>query len=145
MAATTIAVHDGRQAFSLNVTLDGQGGRSLPVQGTIKWVREGIDVVGGTTETARKHRHAGNLWALNLDPNKGVVGSLLWNITFTPPKASSILAVRSRPGMMYETMSVNDGVFIFRQDLTRQYWGFNMKTGQQLWVTQPETKCNSTA
>jgi len=46
----------------------------------------------------------------------------------------------SRPGMMYETMSVDDGVFIYRQDMTRQYWGFNLKTGQQLWETQPESQ-----
>ena len=135
------AVHDGRQAFSLNVTLDGQGGRSLPVQGSIKWVREGIDVVGGTNGNSTGDTDtAGNLWALNLDPNKGVVGALLWNITFTPPKASSILAFGSRPGMMFESFSVDDGIFIFRQDLTRQYWGYSMDTGQQLWVTQPESQ-----
>ena len=135
------AVHDGRQAFSINVTLDGQGGRSLPVQGSIKWVREGIDVVGGTNGNSTGDTDTqGNLWALNLEPNKGIIGSLLWNITFTPPKASSNLAYGSRPGMMLETISVDDGVFIFRQDLTREYWGYSLQTGQQLWKSQPESQ-----
>jgi outer membrane protein assembly factor BamB len=136
------AVHDGRQAFSMNVTLDGQGGRSLPVQGTIRWVREGIDVVGGTTGSNDGTTIVqGNFWALNLDPTKGPIGSLLWNETYTPPAAASTLVYAgSRPGMMYESMSVDDGVFIYRQDMTRQYWGFDLKTGKQLWESQPESQ-----
>jgi outer membrane protein assembly factor BamB len=136
------AVHDGRQAFSLNITLDGQGGRSLPVQGTIRWVREGIDVVGGTTGSNDGTTIVkGNFWALNLDPTKGAIGSLLWNETYTPPAAASTLVYAgSRPGMMYESMSVEDGVFIYRQDMTRQYWGFDLKTGQQLWESEPESQ-----
>jgi hypothetical protein len=135
------AVHDGREAFSMNVTLDGQGGRSLSVQGSIKWVREGIDVVGGTNGNSTGDTNTqGNLWALNLDPTKGVIGALLWNITFTPPKASSILAYGSRPGMMFESISVEDGVFIFREDLIRRYWGYSLETGQQLWESEPESQ-----
>jgi hypothetical protein len=134
-----LSVHDGRNAFSLNVTLDGQDGRSLPVSGSIRWVREGIDVVGGTTGSSSGNTTTdGQMWALNLNASKGVVGALLWNITFTPPLATSTLAFGSRPGMMFETLSVDDGVFIFRQDLTRQYWGYSMQTGKQIWVTQPE-------
>ncbi|MCW3995757.1 MAG: PQQ-binding-like beta-propeller repeat protein [Candidatus Bathyarchaeota archaeon] len=136
-----VAVHDGRQGFSLNISLNGQDGKSLPVQGSIRWVREGIDVVGGTTgNSSGSTLTPGNLWALNLDPTKGVVGALLWNITFTPPAAASDLAFGSRPGMMFQSLSVEDGVFIFRQDLTRQYWGYSMKTGQQIWETEPESQ-----
>ena len=136
------AVHDGRQGFSLNVTLDGKDGRSLPVQGTIRWVREGIDIVGGTVGTNNGTTIVqGNFWAINLDPTKGVVGSLLWNETYTAPEmASSLSYAGTRPGMMYESMSVEDGVFIYRQDMTRQYWGFDLKTGQQLWESAPESQ-----
>lgn len=135
------AVHDGRNGFSLNASLNGQGGKSLPVQGNIRWVREGKDIVGGTAGSNNGTNVVqGNLWALNLDPTKGQVGSLLWNITFTPPVASGNLTAGSRPGMMFETLSVDDGVFIFRQDLTRQYWGYSMKTGEQLWASKPESQ-----
>jgi hypothetical protein len=136
------AVHDGRNGFSLNVSLNGQSGKSQPVQGTIRWVREGIDIVGGTAGSNFEGNVVqGNLWTLNLDPAKGPIGSLLSNITFTPPVASSNLSYAgSRPGMMFESISVDDGVFIFRQDLTRQYWGFSLETGQQLWESKPESQ-----
>ena len=137
------AVHDGRNGFSLNVSLNGQNGKSLPVQGSIRWVREGIDIVGGTAGSNYDGKTIvqGNLWTLNLDPTKGPIGSLLANITFTPPAASSNLSYAgTRPGMMFESISVDDGVFIFRQDITRQYWGYSLETGQQLWESKPESQ-----
>ena len=137
-----LAVHDGRNGFSLNVSLNGQSGKSLPVQGTIRWVRVDQDIVGGTTGSNDGTTIVqGNLWTLNLDPTKGPIGALLSNITFTPPAAASNLSYAgTRPGMMFESISVDDGVFIFRQDMTRQYWGFSLATGQQLWASKPESQ-----
>jgi hypothetical protein len=135
------AVHDGRQGFSMNVTLDGKDGRSSPVTGTIRWVREGVDIVGGTQGTNDGVNVVkGQLWALNLDPDNGVIGKLLWNITYTPPVSEGNLTIGSRPGMQFQSISVDDGVFIFRQDLTRQYWGYSLKTGEQIWETEPESQ-----
>ncbi len=135
------AVHDGREAFSMNVTLNGNDGKSLPVQGSVRWVREGQDIVGGTQGNNNGNTVVqGNLWALNLDPANGVVGRLLWNITFTPPVSEGNLTTGSRPGVQFQSLSVEDGVFIFRQDLTRQYWGYSMETGEQIWETEPESQ-----
>ncbi|MCW4030189.1 MAG: PQQ-binding-like beta-propeller repeat protein [Candidatus Bathyarchaeota archaeon] len=135
------AVHDGRNGFSMNVTLDGKDGRSNPVTGSIYWVREGKDVVGGkigvtnSTTTIK-----GQIWALNLDPEAGVVGGLLWNKTYTQPLSLGDYAVGSRPGIMLETVNPDYGVFIFRQDLTRTYWGYSLATGEQIWETEPESQ-----
>jgi hypothetical protein len=127
------AVHDGSKGFSLNVTI------SPAVQGSIRWVREDKDVIGGTTGSNTGTTIVkGNIWALSL--KRGEEGRLLWNTTFTPPVQLGNLTAGSRPGMMFETLSADDGVFIFRQDLTRQYWGYSMTTGEQLWASAPESQ-----
>jgi hypothetical protein len=126
------AVHNGQNGFSLNVSIPD-------VQGSIRWVREDQDVIGGTTGSNDGTTIVkGNIWALSLKP--GQEGTLLWNTTFTPPVALGNLTAGSRPGMMFETLSADDGVFIFRQDLTRQYWGYSMTNGEQLWASAPESQ-----
>ena len=73
---------DGTHGFSLNVSIPA-------VQGSIRTVREDQFVIGGTQGTNNENGVTqGHLWALNLDPTKGAMGSLLWNITFTPPSSA---------------------------------------------------------
>ena len=131
-----VAVHDGNKAWSLNVTI------SPAVQGSIIAVREDEYVIGGTTNGYNDDRGTvqNNMWALSL--KRGEEGRLLWNYSYTPPKAAAVpgVNVNSYRGMRYESMSPEDGVFIFREQLTRKYWGYNIETGQQLWETEPENQ-----
>jgi hypothetical protein len=134
----------------LNYTFDGNNGYSLNVsipnvQGSIIAVRENQYVIGGTSgQNDINGIIAGNLWALNLDTTKGERGSLLWNITYTPPVRA--LPVNITQGMVGATGQMTGplidpeyGVFSFSQGQTGQRWGYSLSTGQLLWgPTTPE-------
>jgi hypothetical protein len=117
---------DGTHAYSLNVTIPA-------VQGTIRAVREDQYVIGGTAGSNNENGVVpGNLWALNLDPTKGTMGSLLWNITFTPPSSAGNKTISMG------TVDPEDGVFVFACTQTRIRWGYDLTTGQQIWQGLPE-------
>jgi hypothetical protein len=127
--------YDGNNGFSLNVSIPA-------VQGSILAVREGEFIIGGTEGANYPDKPVvqGNLWTLSLE--KGQEGTLLHNITFTPPRASAVPGetVNSYRAMTYETISPEDGVFIYMEQLTRKYWGYSIETGEQLWESDPENQ-----
>jgi hypothetical protein len=117
------SVCDGSHGFSLNISIPN-------VQGGIREVREGNMIVGGNAGSNDGVAIVkGNLWALNLDPQKQGVGSSLWNIEFTPPSSAGNLTVSMG------TVDLEDGVFIFSCTQTRQYFGYDLSTGSQIWTT----------
>jgi outer membrane protein assembly factor BamB len=127
---------DGRYGFSLNASIPD-------VQGSILSVRDGKYVIGGINgKNNGTFVQQGNLWALNLDPKVGALGSLLWNITFTPPltQADSIVGTGMfATGTALSTIDPEDGVFLFNNRISLQWWGFSLSSGQQLWgPTAPE-------
>ena len=131
----------------LNQTFDGNNGYSLnvsipDVSGSIRAVREGEFIIGGTSGRNMPDvpLELGNLWALSLE--KGKEGTLLWNITFTPPK-SLLESTTYQAGITGPTVDPEDGVFLFEEKITRQRWGYNLKTGEQIWgPTEPEASMN---
>jgi hypothetical protein len=147
----------------LNYTFDGNNGYSLNVTlpwttsgGSIITVREGEYVIGGTSgKNNGTYSSPGTLWALSLKP--GSEGTLLWNITYVPP-ATAIPDVVSggvfAGGLMVgptttvsfgsnTMMSPEDGVFLFKEPMTRRWWGYSLSTGQQLWgPSEPEDSWN---
>jgi hypothetical protein len=132
----------------LNYTFDGNNGYStnvsIPnVQGSILAVREDQYVIGGTSGLYDDNNNVqGNLWALNLDSSKGAIGTLLWNITYTPPKRAANANVTV--SMVYGSMSgptvdPENGVFLFNEGLTGQRWCYSLSDGTLLWgPTEPE-------
>jgi hypothetical protein len=130
----------------LNVTYDGNNGYSLNVSvpqmaGSLRVVREDEFVIGGTSgKNNGTYVEEGNLWALSLKP--GEEGTLLWDITFTPPESvpdRAITGVFGGGSMSGPTVDPEDGVFIYSQSMTRQWWGFDLETGEQIWgPTDPE-------
>jgi len=131
----------------LNETFDGNNGYSLnvsipAVSGSMLAVREGEFIIGGTSGSNDVTGVVpGNLWALSLEP--GQEGTLLWNITFTqpysivPPEAAG--SVWTPQGMSGPTVDPEDGVFLFQQAKTREWWGYSLETGEMLWgPTEPE-------
>jgi hypothetical protein len=137
----------------LNYTFDGQNGFTLnatipAVQGTIRAVREDQFVIGGTGgQNDEDAVVQGNLWALNLKPaaDGTITPTLLWNITFTPPRASATAAKSTRQTYPVSgpTVDPEDGVFIFNEVTTRSRWGYSLATGQLLWgPTAPEPALN---
>jgi hypothetical protein len=116
------STYDGSKGYSLNVTIPA-------VQGTIRAVREDQFVIGGTTgSNDAQGTVLGNLWALSLKP--GEEGRLLWNITFTPPKAAKAVTMNA--------VDPEDGVFTFSETVTRTRWVYSLDTGKLLWQSEPE-------
>jgi outer membrane protein assembly factor BamB len=138
--------YDGNLGFSLNVSIPD-------VQGSIIEVVESKHIIGGISgRNSDIAVEPGHLWALSLEP--GQEGTLLWNVTFTPPKAlmdptevyhygqgyGSESAIRnSFSRMQGPWVSSEEGVFFFWEGATRQLWGFNLETGEMLWgPTEPQ-------
>jgi hypothetical protein len=136
---------------TLNKTFDGNNGYSLnvsipAVSGGILAIREGEFVIGGTGGTNRVGQDVipGNLWALSLAP--GEEGTLLWNITFTPPydEVPAIVGgLFGTGGVSLTLVDPEDGVFVFSSAVTRQRWGYSLETGEMLWgPSDPEPALN---
>jgi len=136
----------------LGVTFDGNNGYSLnvsipAVQGSIRAIREGEYIIGGTSGNNRLGMplELGNMWALSL--KKGQEGTLLWNYTFTPPysEISSLVSGGFFGGGLMGLTNVDpeDGVFLFYQGVTREYWCYDLETGELLWgPSDPEPGMN---
>jgi hypothetical protein len=121
---------DGSHGFSLNVSIPA-------VQGTIRSVTVDKYVIGGTTGSNNEQGVVqGNLWALNLDRSKGAEGTLLWNITFTPPSSAGNKTISMG------TVDPENGVFLFTDKQLRQWYCYSLETGQLLWQSEPEAQFN---
>ena len=132
-----MVVHDGSQGFSLNVSVPD-------LDGSIRAVREGEFIIGGTSgQNDDDAVVAGTLWALSLV--EGREGTLLWDITFTPPRAyaTAAQAPRGRYPVSGPTVVPEYGVFLFEEASTLQRWAYDLETGQLLWgPTDPEPELN---
>ncbi|TRZ48488.1 MAG: hypothetical protein D4S01_10210 [Dehalococcoidia bacterium] len=125
--------YDGNHGFSLNVSIPD-------VSGSILAVREGQFVIGGTQGSNDPSGIVpGNMWALSLKP--GEEGKLLWNYTYTSPYTDVDFTgiTDSRQLMILGggrygvAVDPEDGVFLYTQGVTRQFWGLNLTNGQQIW------------
>ncbi len=142
---------DGSQGFTLNVTVP-----NLTGAGSVLTIRDGKYVIGGTAgKNNGTFVQKGQIWALNLDPAKGALGSLLWNTTFTPPKTvvpdvvaggffgGGLLTIAG--GGLFggaSGVSPEDDVFLFQESMTRRWWGYRLSTGEQLWQSESENPWN---
>ncbi len=133
----TGATFDGLNGYSLNVTVPD-------VQGSILAVRDGQYIIGGTagSNTWDNVTRDGNLWALSLKP--GQEGTLLWNITFTPPPFPQRSVTSTASARMDgPTVYPEENVFVFSDTTTRRLWGYSLQTGKMMWgPTAPEVSYN---
>ncbi len=134
---------------TLNMTFDGNNGFSLNVSvpdlpGSVMAVREGEYIIGGTGgQNDADAVVEGTLWALSLEPGKE--GTLLWQISFTPPRAyaTAAEAPRGRYPVTGPTVVPEYNVFLFEEASTLQRWGYDLTTGNLLWgPTDPEPSLN---
>jgi hypothetical protein len=128
---------DGNNGFSLNVSIpSGLPGRPITI-------REGEYIIGGTGgQNDELAVVEGTLWALSLEPGKE--GTKLWELTFTPPKATASAAKSVRGGYPVQGPVVvpEYNVFFFREPVSLKRWGYDLSTGQLLWETDPEPALN---
>jgi hypothetical protein len=134
---------------TLNMTFDGNNGFSLDVPvpnlpGGILAVREGEYIIGGTGgQNDADAVEQGTLWALSLE--EGKEGTLLWQISFTPPRAyaTAAQAPRGRYPVTGPTVVPEYNVFLFEEASTLQRWAYDLTTGNLLWgPTDPEPALN---
>jgi outer membrane protein assembly factor BamB len=107
--------------------------------GTIRAVRPDQFVIVGTGGRNDARGVApGFLRAYSL--KSGTWGNTLWDITFTPPKATDAYLNSTysgdNGGPLLVAVSPEDGVFGFREQYTGKYWMYSLETGQQLWTAQ---------
>ena len=75
------------------------------------------------------------IWAVSTaGANKGQV---LFNISPKPPAANVTLQFE---GSMVNKAALDAGVFVVRAKETRQWIGFDINTGKQLWITEPQNE-----
>jgi outer membrane protein assembly factor BamB len=129
-------VHDGSTGFSLNVSIPSVLGPRNAVYnqtGSIYCVREGEYVIVGTTGR-NDERGAAPGWLMAFSLEGGREGTRLWESTFTPPFASQAGNVSVRMTGVYP----EDGVILFESTKLLKRWGYDMKTGELLWESEPE-------
>jgi outer membrane protein assembly factor BamB len=130
-------VYDGNNGYSMNVSVESTQGAS------IKMVYSGDSVIVGTPgQNDARGVVQGFLKAYSLKrPN---VGEVLWETTFTPPRASLDYPNNTYNGgvnqgqsfpLAWTGVSVPDGVFVFTEPTTGKVWVYSLDTGQQLWET----------
>jgi hypothetical protein len=126
--------YDGNNGFSLNVSIPA-------VSGSILAIREGEFIIGGTSGKNNPDELVlGNLWCLSLEP--GQEGTLLWNKTYTPPESEvpdvAMGGMFTGGGVVGPLVDPEDGVFIFKDGMKRQLYGFSLDTMEMLWgPTEP--------
>ena len=133
------ATFDGRNGYSMNVSIAsilGPRNTVLNETGTIRAVRADEFVIVGTAgQNDDRGIVQGYLRALSLKP--GQWGNKLWEISFTPPKASgSNVAMTYEGGTQGVTVNPEDGVFFFWEPVTNRIFCYSLDTGQQLWTYQ---------
>jgi hypothetical protein len=132
------AVYDGNNGYSMNVSVESTQGAG------IKMVYSGDSVIVGTSgQNDARGVVQGFLKAYSLKgPNYGEV---LWETTFTPPRASIDYPNSTNSGgvnqgqtfpLAWTGISVPDGVFAFAEPTTGKVWVYSLDTGQQLWETR---------
>ena len=152
-ALSNAFVWDGSTGFSINVSIPTpyNARNALANQtGTIRTVRvgdtngkDGFVIIGTDGQNNELGNVQGQLWCLSLE--RGQKGKQLWTSSFTPPFASiytneTVGAMGS--GFTMTGIYPEDGVIIFHSTKQLKYWGFDMKTGAQLWESEREPDQN---
>ncbi|MCW3995952.1 MAG: PQQ-binding-like beta-propeller repeat protein [Candidatus Bathyarchaeota archaeon] len=133
-------VHNGNNGFSLNLSIPSAYilGPTNTIQNqtaTIRAIREGEFIILGTSGiNDDRGTVQGVLTALSLEPGK--VGNKLWDSTFLPPFAPANVTI-SIGGVYPE-----DNVISFKSAKQLKRWGYDMRSGQKLWESEPEPAGN---
>jgi hypothetical protein len=132
-------VHDGRDFFSLNMSIPATNNiNSISNQtGTIQCVRDGeYIIIGYTGSNSEDGVVKGYMRCLSLEAGK--VGQQLWDKYFTPPFASKAANVSiSLTGVFGD-----DKMVCFESTKLLKRWGVSLETGEQVWESPTEEQNN---
>ena len=143
-----LPVYDGNNGYSMNVSVASiLGPRNAVVNqtGSIKMVYAPDSVIVSTPgQNDARGVVKGFLRAYSLKKDPGY-GEVLWETTFTPPKASIDYTNNTYNGgiqqgatfpLAWTGVSVPDGVFAFAEQTTGKVWVYSLDSGEQLWETR---------
>ncbi len=122
-------VHNGSQGYSWNVSLPAG------LAGNVIFTLEDR-IIGGSgfaSNGVSQPNEQFTIWAVRTDV--GHQGELLFNIKPRVPAANVTLQFE---GSMVSDASLEAGVFTVRAKETRQWIGFDIDTGEQLWITESQ-------
>lgn len=88
----------------------------------------------GTGSPSYAYSDSSTWWAINLNPVKGEIGSLLWRTT--------IDQVDEATNDMLSYQRAAEGVFVFITMPTLKFSGYSMYTGEKLWETMQLDQIN---
>jgi hypothetical protein len=123
--------HNGTQGYSWNITIPAG------IQGNVIFTLPDR-IIGGSgyaSSGTSQYNEKFTIWAISTaGSNKGTV---LFNIAPKPPAANVTLQFE---GTMVNQAALDAGVFVVRAKETRQWIGFDINTGKQLWITEPQNE-----
>ncbi len=123
-------------SYDWNVTISPKFSSSPTIRAVI--ANDIMLVSNGSIPSAPTYTIADSatFWALNLNPSKGVIGSLLWGPTNIP------LINADNQQLMYQAHDPENGVFIFQQTPDMSWKAYDIYTGQFAWQTISEGDYN---
>jgi outer membrane protein assembly factor BamB len=122
--------HNGTNGYSWNVTLPAG------INGNILFTLPDR-VIGGSgygSSGASAYHEQFSIWAVKTSGDQK--GQLLFNIKPKGPLANETIQFE---GTMVNQAALDAGVFVARAKESRQWIGFDINTGAQLWITDPQT------
>ena len=133
-------LHDGNTGFSLNVSIPNVAGLSVQA------IRESDQIIfGALGQNNEDGQVPCTMLAINLDPSRGTVGSQMYKTSFTQPFLSKSLNLTSGffgTGIALTGVDPDDGVVLLQCPKLLKRWGYDLKTGDLLWESEPEPQNN---
>jgi hypothetical protein len=133
-------VHDGNTGFSLNVSIPNVAGLSVQA------IREGDQIIYGVLgQNNEDGQVPGTMLAINLDASRATVGSQMYKTSFVQPFLSVSLNLTSGffgTGVSLTGVDPEDGVILLQCPKLLKRWGYDLKTGEQLWESATEPQNN---
>ena len=133
-------VHDGNLMITGNFSIPSISGPSnalLNQTATLQAIREGQYAIFATSGRNDEHGVV-PAFVLAIDLSKGNEGKELWRNTFTPPFASTESNASITLTGVY-SIDKETATVVYQSTRLLQRWGFDAKTGTQLWnVTVPQ-------
>ncbi len=106
------------KGYDWNVTIP----TGLP--GSVRTVTPGDRVIGASISTTEV-----TIWALNLDPENGAIGKLLFKNTWKAPSDWE----EGNQTISWAAASLTDNVAVLYSKECTNYYGFSLETGKKLW------------
>lgn len=133
------AFHDGDTGFSINASIPSILGPRNAISNqtaTIRAVRESEYIIFGT-QGLNNPNGVVPCWLMAISLKPGQIGQKLWETSFTPPFAD-VEAAQFTAGIGMTDVVPEYNVVLFDDERSLTRWGYDMKTGQLLWKSDPE-------